>query len=251
MHRDIKPQNCILSEQDQKIKLIDFGAAADLRIGERAGYPWAGGYGAASCSGTVLPLRTRCLWLMGSCPACCGAPGRQQPRPQPVPARLRADVHSPLTSAGINYVPNQYLLDPRYAPPQQYIMSKQTPRWAACSCSNQGVPLLLLLPPPSLLPPPLRLLLLGVCKPRPCVCLRKQPRRPCKCSGLALCFSLPAIPQGAPAAGGRAAVARPLAPQRARPLRHVQVRLYVISVVSMVLWRCNVPGRFEMYKRVG
>ena len=30
--------------------------------------------------------------------------------------------------AGINYVPNQYLLDPRYAPPQQYIMSKQTPR---------------------------------------------------------------------------------------------------------------------------
>jgi hypothetical protein len=31
-------------------------------------------------------------------------------------------------AAGINYVPNQYLLDPRYAPPQQYIMSKQTPR---------------------------------------------------------------------------------------------------------------------------
>lgn len=25
-------------------------------------------------------------------------------------------------------MPNQYLLDPRYAPPQQYIMSKQTPR---------------------------------------------------------------------------------------------------------------------------
>ncbi|PRW20521.1 Serine threonine- kinase chloroplastic [Chlorella sorokiniana] len=61
VHRDIKPQNCILSEQDQCIKLIDFGAAADLRI-------------------------------------------------------------------GLNYVPNQYLLDPRYAPPQQYIMSKQTPR---------------------------------------------------------------------------------------------------------------------------
>ncbi|EFN52381.1 hypothetical protein CHLNCDRAFT_26777 [Chlorella variabilis] len=61
VHRDVKPQNCILSEQDSKIKLIDFGAAADLRI-------------------------------------------------------------------GINYVPNQYLLDPRYAPPQQYIMSKQTPR---------------------------------------------------------------------------------------------------------------------------
>lgn len=61
VHRDIKPQNCILSERDQCIKLIDFGAAADLRI-------------------------------------------------------------------GLNYVPNQYLLDPRYAPPQQYIMSKQTPR---------------------------------------------------------------------------------------------------------------------------
>ncbi len=29
---------------------------------------------------------------------------------------------------GINYVPNQYLLDMRYAPPQQYIMSKYTPR---------------------------------------------------------------------------------------------------------------------------
>lgn len=34
VHRDIKPQNCILSERDQCIKLIDFGAAADLRIGE-------------------------------------------------------------------------------------------------------------------------------------------------------------------------------------------------------------------------
>ena len=29
---------------------------------------------------------------------------------------------------GINYVPNQYLLDPRYAPPEQYIMSAQTPK---------------------------------------------------------------------------------------------------------------------------
>lgn len=29
---------------------------------------------------------------------------------------------------GINYVPNEYLLDPRFAPPQQYIMSTQTPR---------------------------------------------------------------------------------------------------------------------------
>ena len=29
---------------------------------------------------------------------------------------------------GINYIPNEYLLDPRYAPPQQYIMSTSTPR---------------------------------------------------------------------------------------------------------------------------
>ncbi|EFJ43255.1 hypothetical protein VOLCADRAFT_96564 [Volvox carteri f. nagariensis] len=61
VHRDIKPANCIVSTRDKKLKLIDLGAAADLRI-------------------------------------------------------------------GINYVPNEYLLDPRYAPPQQYIMSTQTPR---------------------------------------------------------------------------------------------------------------------------
>ncbi|GLC41994.1 Serine/threonine-protein kinase STN7, chloroplastic [Pleodorina starrii] len=61
IHRDIKPANCIVSSRDRKLKLIDLGAAADLRI-------------------------------------------------------------------GINYVPNEYLLDPRYAPPQQYIMSTQTPR---------------------------------------------------------------------------------------------------------------------------
>lgn len=43
VHRDIKPQNCILSEKDQRIKLIDFGAAADLRIGacvEGLGRDW-------------------------------------------------------------------------------------------------------------------------------------------------------------------------------------------------------------------
>lgn len=61
VHRDVKPQNCIVSEGDRRVKLIDFGAAADLRI-------------------------------------------------------------------GINYVPNQYLLDPRYAPPEQYVMSAQTPK---------------------------------------------------------------------------------------------------------------------------
>merc|ERR1712227_1068376 len=61
VHRDIKPQNMILSDLDRKVKMIDLGAAADLRI-------------------------------------------------------------------GINYEPNEYLLDPRYAPPQQYIMSTSTPR---------------------------------------------------------------------------------------------------------------------------
>jgi len=61
VHRDVKPQNCIVSDRDKKLKLIDLGAAADLRV-------------------------------------------------------------------GINYVPNEYLLDPRYAPPQQYVMSTQTPR---------------------------------------------------------------------------------------------------------------------------
>ncbi|WIA41568.1 hypothetical protein OEZ86_008933 [Tetradesmus obliquus] len=59
VHRDIKPQNAILSVADRRLKLIDWGAAADLRL-------------------------------------------------------------------GINYVPNEYLLDPRYAPPQQYVMSRQT-----------------------------------------------------------------------------------------------------------------------------
>jgi len=61
VHRDIKPQNFILSARDKRVKLIDLGAAADLRI-------------------------------------------------------------------GINYVPNEFLLDPRYAPPQQYIMSTRTPK---------------------------------------------------------------------------------------------------------------------------
>ena len=58
VHRDVKPQNVIISETDNRVKFIDLGAAADLRV-------------------------------------------------------------------GINYVPNEYLLDPRYAPPQQYIMSTQ------------------------------------------------------------------------------------------------------------------------------
>merc|ERR1711904_230240 len=61
VHRDVKPQNMILSDLDEKVKMIDLGAAADLRI-------------------------------------------------------------------GINYEPNEYLLDPRYAPPQQFIMSTSTPR---------------------------------------------------------------------------------------------------------------------------
>jgi hypothetical protein len=67
----VKPQNVIISETDSRAKLIDMGAAADLRV-------------------------------------------------------------------GINYVPNEFLLDPRYAPPQQYIMSTQVrllsglmPPWTA------------------------------------------------------------------------------------------------------------------------
>jgi serine/threonine protein kinase len=61
VHRDVKPQNLIFAEKERKLKFVDLGAAADLRV-------------------------------------------------------------------GINYIPNQYLLDPRYAPPQQYIMSSQTPK---------------------------------------------------------------------------------------------------------------------------
>ncbi|XP_020265049.1 serine/threonine-protein kinase STN7, chloroplastic [Asparagus officinalis] len=60
VHRDIKPQNIIFSEGDRTFKIIDLGAAADLRV-------------------------------------------------------------------GINYVPKEFLLDPRYAAPEQYIMSTQTP----------------------------------------------------------------------------------------------------------------------------
>lgn len=63
MHRDVKPQNVVVSETDKCVKLIDLGAAADLRI-------------------------------------------------------------------GINYIPDEFLLDPRYAPPQQYIMSPQTAKCA-------------------------------------------------------------------------------------------------------------------------
>lgn len=33
VHRDTKPQNCIISNDDSRLKLIDLGAAADLRIG--------------------------------------------------------------------------------------------------------------------------------------------------------------------------------------------------------------------------
>ena len=75
VHRDVKPQNCIISERDQQIKFIDLGAAADLRI-------------------------------------------------------------------GINYVPNEFLLDPRYAPPQNYIMSTQTPRAPAAPLAALLSPIL-------------------------------------------------------------------------------------------------------------
>jgi serine/threonine protein kinase len=33
VHRDVKPQNAILSVRDRRLKLIDWGAAADLRLG--------------------------------------------------------------------------------------------------------------------------------------------------------------------------------------------------------------------------
>ncbi|XP_073031544.1 serine/threonine-protein kinase STN7, chloroplastic-like [Primulina eburnea] len=60
VHRDIKPQNIIFSEDSRTFKIIDLGAATDLRV-------------------------------------------------------------------GINYIPKEFLLDPRYAAPEQYIMSTQTP----------------------------------------------------------------------------------------------------------------------------
>ncbi|KAL0396828.1 UNVERIFIED_CONTAM: Serine/threonine-protein kinase STN7, chloroplastic [Sesamum calycinum] len=60
VHRDVKPQNIIFSEDSRTFKIIDLGAAADLRV-------------------------------------------------------------------GINYIPKEFLLDPRYAAPEQYIMSTQTP----------------------------------------------------------------------------------------------------------------------------
>ncbi|CAI5471944.1 unnamed protein product [Closterium sp. Yama58-4] len=61
VHRDIKPQNMIFNSDTGMLKIIDLGAAADLRV-------------------------------------------------------------------GINYNPNEFLLDPRYAAPEQYIMSTQTPK---------------------------------------------------------------------------------------------------------------------------
>jgi serine/threonine protein kinase len=64
VHRDVKPENFVLvtdaKASCERLKIIDLGAAADLRV-------------------------------------------------------------------GINYVPREYLLDPRYAAPEQYIMSTQTP----------------------------------------------------------------------------------------------------------------------------
>jgi serine/threonine protein kinase len=33
VHRDIKPQNMIFSEEGRRLKFIDLGAAADLRVG--------------------------------------------------------------------------------------------------------------------------------------------------------------------------------------------------------------------------
>jgi len=33
VHRDVKPQNVMVSVRDKRVKLIDLGAAADLRLG--------------------------------------------------------------------------------------------------------------------------------------------------------------------------------------------------------------------------
>ena len=73
VHRDIKPQNVIISSKDGRAKLIDLGAAADLRV-------------------------------------------------------------------GINYIPNEFLLDPRYAPPQQYIMSTSVSRHRLTWCLPRSRP---------------------------------------------------------------------------------------------------------------
>eukprot|EP00899_Mesostigma_viride_P002154 jgi/Mesvir1/1193/Mv17685-RA.1 len=61
VHRDMKPQNMVFAESTGQLKVIDLGAAADLRY-------------------------------------------------------------------GVNYIPNEFLLDPRYAAPEQYVMSTQTPK---------------------------------------------------------------------------------------------------------------------------
>jgi hypothetical protein len=39
---------------------------------------------------------------------------------------------------GINYSPNEYLLDPRYAPPQQYVMSTQVGRAVESRVTGDG-----------------------------------------------------------------------------------------------------------------
>lgn len=148
VHRDIKPQNCILSERDQCIKLIDFGAAADLRVGGcrlrlppapgAPFQPWAAVrvlIGAVrhpqlrvayNLHGALLPAGRLPLAALENSVAILGQlfPRWQRPH-RPCPNNYDSAATRP---AGINYVPNQYLLDPRYAPPQQYIMSKQTPR---------------------------------------------------------------------------------------------------------------------------
>jgi len=60
VHRDMKPENLIFADSQRRLKIIDLGAAADLRI-------------------------------------------------------------------GINYIPKEFLLDPRYCAPERFIMSTRTP----------------------------------------------------------------------------------------------------------------------------
>ena len=87
VHRDIKPQNAILATRGG-----GRAAAAGAGNGSDGGEGEGAGEGAAVGRLKLIDL---------------GA---------------AADLR-----IGINYAPSEYLMDPRYAPPQQYIMQRQTP----------------------------------------------------------------------------------------------------------------------------
>ena len=151
VHRDVKPQNMILSPDG--LRMIDLGAGADLRV-------------------------------------------------------------------GINYIPNEYLLDPRFAPPQQYVMSPLTPRCAALlpkrSCCFASCLLL-----------PLHVPLLRRAH------LARGPHVPPAGQSLAavLCYSC---------GDSWASVQTCTMSCRAPPLP-------LAALLSPVLWRLNQPDRFDTY----